>query len=367
MRVHELFKDYTKTIDGEMCYFAGLPGYPRNFSRDTLIAGIIAADRHLLDNQLTMSSRHQGTKYDPLTGEEPGKIHHEWEGVIVRDPYYTTYNACDTTGLYLTGLEILEQLGGASSETVESRRKNIESALDYIQDHTRNGIFWEYPPEGSTNYSLRVTNWKDSVLPIGPEKVEPRYPASYAIAHFQNARGVLAAGNLLDSNELRQSAHDMFVKGIGKFIVDRTFIVMEDNDGNLEQSSSDELHSLAYIPKTYRDQLPLDAIRQRADSLITDAGIACTPADISAKLTDTYHGNVVWMFEQALIHYGASKFGMNDVADITKRCIPHIGSGQELVDVSPTIQPRGNGRQLWSVAAKIYFSDEPSLRQTDLL
>lgn len=362
------FEDYMTEIDGMPCYFAGLPGYPRNFSRDTIIAGIIAADHHMLDNQLAMSYSHQGKAVDPLTGEEPGKIHHEFPGVVVHEPHVSTYNACDTTALYLTGLEFLKHLNKRESlDFLNTHQESIESALQYMLSHIRDDIFWEYPPETARHYSLQITYWKDSILPDINGMEEPAYPVSYALAQFQVARGMLAAANLLHRDDLRQLADAMFTKGIATFIRPEAFCIEQDDQGKLEQSSSDELHALAYIPTDYADMLPIAAIRERAQPLITKAGIACTPEHISRELTDTYHGYVVWVFEQALIHYGASKFGMIDIANVASRCVDYIDTGHELLTIEPAIAPRGNSHQLWSVAAKEYFSENHSLRQTHWL
>jgi hypothetical protein len=362
MKAHEMFENYVTEIDGTVCYFAGLPGYPRNFSRDTIIAGIISADHHLLDNQLNMSSLHQGQKDDPITGEEEGKIHHEYPGVIVHAPYISTYNACDTTALYLIGLEMLSHLNKRESrEFLGEHHSSIEKAITYIMRHTVEDLFWEYPPHRAKHFSLHTTTWKDSIVP-NPEKEEPMYPVSYALAQFQNARGLLAAGRLLDRPDMLEQADRMFTKGITAYIGKTAFCIEQDRAGRLEQCSSDELHALAYIPKEYAKLLPLDAIQERAKPLITPVGIACTPKEISDKLTDTYHGYVVWIFEQAMIHYGCIKFGLNDMAHATTGCTGYIETGHELLSVTPTIAPLGNSHQLWSVAAKVYFSDEPSLR-----
>ncbi|MDB5181304.1 MAG: hypothetical protein JWP13_67 [Candidatus Saccharibacteria bacterium] len=365
MDAHRLFESYLTIIDGVTCYFAGLPGYPRNFSRDTLIAGIIAADHHLLDSQLRMSALHQGAKNDPITGEEPGKIHHEYPGVIVHSPYFSTYNACDTTALYLIGLEILRHLSGHDShEFLATHKASINSALEYLNEHTLKDIFWEFPPKGAAHFSLHTTYWKDSIVPSASGKEEPVYPVTYALAQFQAARGILAAARLLGRHDLLIKADRMFIAGINEFITEKFFCIEQDAEGPLRQPSSDELHALAYIPEAYASLLPLDAIAARALHLVTPAGIACTPQEISDRMKDTYHGYVVWIFEQALIHYGTRKFGLRDLAQITKECAEHIDTGHELLSVIPHIKPRGNTHQLWSVAAGIYFSDEPSLRQT---
>lgn len=368
MAVDDSFDNYLTTIDGTECYIAGLPGYPRNFSRDAIIAGIIAADHKLLDNQLQISCEHQGKNFDTMTGEEPGKIHHEYPGVVVHAPYLTTYDACDTSALYLIGLEILQRLNRRESQDfLDQHGASVELALKYLKHHIRDNIFWEFPPPGAKHFSLHTTYWKDSSLPAARGREEPAYPVSFALAHFQAARGMLAAARILGREDLASRSDAMFKKGIKTYITEDHFCLERDDRGCLNQISSDELHSLAYIPAEYAADLPLEAIRRRAMPLITPAGIACTPREVSEKMADTYHGYVVWIFEQALIHYACNKFGLEDIASATLGCTSYVDAGQELLSITPEIKPLGNGRQLWSVAAKTYFSDKPSLRQASWL
>jgi hypothetical protein len=288
---------------------------------------------------------------------------------MVHEPYVSTYNGCDTTALYLIGLEILWHLNQRESiEFLQQHRGSIERAIAYIERHIdEDNIFWEFPPPGAEHFSLHTTYWKDSIVPNADHSEEPLYPVTFALAQFQVARGLLAAGIMLGSNDLRQQADDMFKAGIITYINEKNFCVEQDESGRLEQASSDELHALAYIPKEYAVLLPLEAIRARAEQLITPVGIACTPQGIAERLTDQYHGYVVWIFEQALMHYGCRKFGLEELATVTTHCLPYMGRGQELLSVIPSIEPLGNDRQLWSVAAKIYFSDMPSLQQVNWL
>lgn len=368
MNIRDQFNSYLTTIEDHQCYMAGLPGYPQNFSRDTLLAGIIATDTHLLSNQLTFSHLKQGKTYDQLTGEEPGKIHHQYPAAVVHSPYRTTYNACETTALYLIALELLYELNESIGSTfITKHQEAIRKAVEYLQRHIVDYIFWEFPPKGARHFSLHTTYWKDSIVPRLTGSDEPRYPVAYALVQFQTARAFLSAAKLLDESQFKNLANKIYETAIHKFITADAFCVEEDNSGRLEQASSDELHALAYIPATYKTILPLPSIAKRAKSLTTKAGIACTPADIGLLLPDQYHGYVVWMFEQALIHYGCKKFGLNNLAQVANRCQPYIHNGQELISVVPSIEPLGNKHQLWSVAADIYFSDEPSLRINPIL
>lgn len=372
------FSCYRQVLEtSEVGYAAGFPHYPRNFSRDTIIAGIISSSGDLLSSQLAISAHHQGVNYDPLTGEMPGKIHHEFPGVkLSSGDKYTTYNACDTTALFLIAAEgILHLNKRALSDFLQQNTRKLEQAVDYIFAHVGNdNLFSEKPPEGSDNYALKVTYWKDSILPQTDGKIEPVYPVVFALAHFIAARGLLSASRLLGDTSLSSTADKMFQTGIKEFIRPDSYTVYRDSTEELRQVSSDELHSLAYIPRMYANLLPIEAMQDRSESLMTPFGYMCTPSEVSKQLSDRYHGDTVWVFEQAMIHYGATKFSLDREAGVAASIAEHIGEGQELFSVSSLSEegaklpiPAGNDRQLWSKAAIEYFagrsllSDKPWL------
>lgn len=355
------FDPFKTSLKGEAAYLAGFPSYPRNFSRDVLLAALLSGDPDLLTSQLRLSHTHQGTKYDPLTGEEPGKIHHEYPGVEYRPGRWTAYNACDTTALYLIGAELLTRLDHeAGPAFMRENRPSLEAAADYLRRHVKDDLFYEFPPPGAEGFSLRVTYWKDSQMLA--EREEPSYPVLYALAHFQAARGLQSAGVLLGEPLLARRAGRMFSRGIREFMHENLFISQGDASALSLAPSSDELHALAYIPRRHRSELPLEAIRRRAEGLETAAGYSCTTRRGDAQLDDHYHGYTVWPFEQALIHYGAGKFGLDAIAGVTERVAGHIGEGTERLKLIPSVAPIGNPRQLWSVAAGEYFAGRSPLR-----
>jgi hypothetical protein len=172
----------------------------------------------------------------------------------------------------------------------------------------------------------------------------------------------MSASTMLGMEELTGVADEMFRRGIRQFILTSKFVVARGPRFVFAQESSDELHCLAYIPSKFGRLLPLKAIQGRARLLETPIGFACTPKAVADELDDKHHGYVVWPFEQALIHYGSTKFGLKRCAACAASIAPHIGIGSELLEVLPEIKPAGNNRQLWSVAASVYFSEAPSLR-----
>ena len=360
------------TVDGDVCFSAGFPTYPANFHRDVLLAALLSEDVELLESQLMLSAKHQGTKHDPLTGEKPGKVPHEIPGVRLpgRGDKLTTYNACDTSALFLIGAQTLLRLDRAKGTAfIAQFGNNLRLAAMHIEDSLHDdGLYWETPPEGADSYALRVTYWKDSrASDVIRNKREPTYPVSYALAHFIAARGLLAYAMVIDDKHARMAAaiaDDMFRVGIARFMSSDAFTVYIDNDGPLVHASSDELHALAFIPRKYRYMLPLSAISRRARQLETPYGYMCLPRSVAHGMRDDdYHADVVWVFEQAMIHWGASKFRLVYEASVASKIQPHIGQGQELFSIvwsgddKPLgLTPRGNSVQLWSEAADWYFS-----------
>ena len=364
------------TADGEACFSAGFPTYKANFHRDVLLAALLSEDVELLESQLILSAKYQGTKFDPLTGEKPGKIPHEIPGAMLpgRGQLLTTYNACDTSALFLIGAQALLRLDQPKGEAfVATYGHNLRTAAIHIEDSLRDdGLYWETPPNGAEGYALRVTYWKDSrASDVARNKREPRYPVTYALAHFIAARGLLAYAMITDNDHARvcaSIADDMFRVGIAQFMRKESFTVYIDSDGPLEHASSDELHALAFIPTRYRYMLPLRAIRWRAAELETPFGYMCLPRAVAHGMRDDdYHADVVWVFEQAMIHWGARKFGLSHEALVAASIHPHIGEGQELFNIvwseddrPISLAPRGNNVQLWSEAADWYFSGQAS-------
>lgn len=357
--------------EGQVHFVAGFPSYPANFSRDVFIAGMLASRADMIASQLAVSAQHQGTKHDPLTGEKPGSIHHEFPGAQLagRGQGYTTYNACDTTALFLIAHEGLMHLDASKATKFQTDYlQNVRQAARYILDHVEHDLYWERPPKGGAKFTLRVTYWKDSILPHADGKTEPHYPVTFALAHFMAARSLLSASLLLADPKLAARADAMYRAGISEFMRPSEFVVYRDQGEIFAQSSSDELHALAYIPKKYATLLPLQAIRARAKSLETDHGYTCTPYQVAKNLADKYHGDAVWVMDQALSHYGATKFGLLHEAQVAARVAPHIKNGQELLAVirdengsAVAVEPAGNDQQLWSVAAAEYLAGRSTL------
>ncbi len=362
-------------------YKAGLPSYPRTFTRDVVISALLMRDSQMLKHAVEFAAHVQGTKNDPLTGEQPGVIFHEYDiekkgGVEISGREGTTfYAASDTTGLFLLAHE--EYLKLSNDKTLaRKQRKNIELATSYILKHLNDEAIFEEDPKfaDAKSYALKVTYWKDSML-FGRKNGDPLYPVVYPLAHIQNMVGLRSAARLLESYELyevaekmRKAIDSLFNESLGNFPI------AIDQEGEIDGISSDGLNSLFYLD-------PGDIMDERIKQIIESSQVLETPYgyqtldnETSKKAEDKYHANTVWTHEQAQIHMGAAKHllsarergensfsnSLSHVMEVSFRVFKYLKenpkSHPELFIVEGNnILPGGNDPQLWAVAAKMYF------------
>jgi glycogen debranching enzyme len=338
-------------------YNAGLPGFPRNFTRDSIISGILTKDAHILRNQLTFSGLHQGTKADAQTGEEPGKIFHEFPGYIMPNGLSTEYNACDTTALFLIGLEHYLTLT-EDKNFIEANHDRIKAATHYIQSHLIEDIFFENPTmAGADKFALKVTYWKDSELAQRKDGA-PSYPVAYFLAHAINLAGVRSASRLLESLELEALAKRMQEK-LHQFYDARTnsFAIAIDSLGPVVAVSSDPLHALFYLEQGDLTAEEINGVHIAGAELETRIGYLTLSPKNKSEVADQYHAATVWPFEQAIINLGARKFGLQHIEEVSRRVYDRLDTDNEIFKVvGDSIEKGGCHTQLWTIAAKKYFS-----------
>lgn len=344
--------------DGVTVYNAGLPRFPRNFTRDGIIAALLADDAEMMRDQLTFCATHQGTQNDPQTGEEPGKIHHEMPGYPIRDRM-TTYNACDACAFYLIGHQWLQKKH-PDQPFLTAYRRSIEAAAAYIVNHLNEEALFEEDSAycGADRFALKVTYWKDSVILDRPEG-EPVFPAVFTLAHIQNLAGLRAAAALLDSPELAQKAAKMKEALISLFDPQTgTFLLARDQSGPIAGISSDGLHALYYLEPGDIPDAWVVSIERASEQLESHIGyLLLTPED-GPRMVNAYHADTVWPFEQALIHAGAGKFGLKRVQRVCERVARTLtASYPELLEVKTTEPAISSNPQLWTISAKRYFQN----------
>lgn len=346
----------------ETYYEAADPGYKSSFTRDSVIAASLAGDPDMLLTVIDYSANRIGTRFSPITGEEPGKPHHELPSVE-NNGRSTAYNACDTAAELLRGIAAIAETQDPA--IVERYRPVINSAVGYIRRHVDlRGLFTENPlfarplaDDGvSHDYALKVTYWKDSELNRHGDR-HPHYPIVYSLAHFQNAYALERIGAALGEERLARYGRYMVEAGLRHLWRGDHFVTAIDEDGEIDSPNSDSLHCLLYIPtgqlpKHFAEKVE-DYMRQLETAAGYRAGIPVT------QEVDPYHMGV-WSHEQALLNAAARKYGLRWAEAVTRRIINHIKPSQgyfpEVLDAE-TFESRGNNRQLWTMAAYVYFAD----------
>lgn len=333
-------------------YRAAYPGYPGNFTRDGILAALLGSDMDALSAQVDYTARHMGRKFNPFTGEEPGKAHHELPGVVYRGAS-TAYNACDTSALYLLGVCALVKNG--RQRVLARHQRAIDSAVGYISSHVIDNLFTEFPPAGAERYALRVTYWKDSVL--NSSRIEPVYPIVYSVAHFVNASALLSLGEIKADGALITTARAMYEAAFSKLWASDHFVAAVDGDGRvIDAPSTDSLFSLNYIPPALLPAGWARKVENYSDRLATDAGYR---AGLARQTIDGYHTSFVWVFEQAIIHMGAKLHGLCHTPAVACRVLDHIKPDQmefpELLNPGKPFKPANSNIQLCTVRAYQYF------------
>jgi glycogen debranching enzyme len=153
---------------GDRYLGAGPPWYLTLFGRDSLISAgmLIAVDPDLAAGTLRALARRQGTRIDPDSAEQPGKIPHELRaevadhgaGLVLPAAYYGTH---DATPLWITTLHKAWRWGMPETE-VRELLPALHRALGWLRDYADpdGDGFLEYIDE--SGHGLANQGWKDS-------------------------------------------------------------------------------------------------------------------------------------------------------------------------------------------------------------
>jgi glycogen debranching enzyme len=154
-------------VDGEYVISAGIPWYSTVFGRDAIITSLqtLPLNPRIAIDTLRYLARRQGTREDPFTEEQPGKILHELRrGEMARSgeiPHVPYYGTVDATPLWLVLLHETWRWTGDAA-LVHDLLPNAERALAWIDrygDADGDG-FVEYC--STSDKGLINQGWKDS-------------------------------------------------------------------------------------------------------------------------------------------------------------------------------------------------------------
>lgn len=293
------------------------------FPRDLLITGLIGNEVNFLHESVRFCAATIGRQRDPRTGEEPGRVLHEFDP-YTQDGLSTRYNACETSHLFL--------IGGArclaAGFDLRAIGDELRAAGEYVLRHIEDDLFWEDPRRaGAERYLLRATYWKDSFL---PGRRELRFPVAYALVQAQTVAALRALGRLSQALDLGfdPGALAARARAVVAALWDRLwdpnadYLALAWDGGELVPGvSSDGLHLLAYLRPEDVPPAKLDSIRRRASELATPYGFRTYAPGQPDYSPTGYHQGAIWPYEQWFIAQGAVVHGLVDVLSVAERVL----------------------------------------------
>jgi glycogen debranching enzyme len=361
---------------------AGVPWYMTLFGRDALLTAYMClmVDPRIAHGVLRTLGRLQGTRVDPRTEEEPGKILHEirfhdrpsWrlaEGTI----YYGTI---DATPLFVILLGELRRWGLAD-ESFDELLPAADRALEWITHYgDRDGDgYVEY--QRSTEHGLSNLGWKDSWdgirfadgrFPEGPialcEVQGYVYAAYVARAHFADE-----AGDHEGARHWRERAAELKAKFREDFwLPDRGWIAIGlDGDKQPIDSLASNMGHCLWSGIVDADLATPVANALMSPEMFSGWGIRTLASSMGPYNPVSYHLGSVWPHDNALCVAGLVRYGfvkeahqvidaMLDVSQHYDGRLPELLSGISRSDLPvPAVYPTSCMPQAWAAASPLLF------------
>lgn len=356
---------------GDQYLAAGSPWYLTLFGRDALWAArlLLPLGTDLAAGTLRALARRQGTRHDPNSEQEPGKILHEIRtsdldnGDVQLSSLY--YGTVDATPLWVCLLHEAWQAGMPVDE-VRALMPNLAAAMKWITGQE----FLTYRP--STTGGLSHQGWKDSHDAfLHSDGSRPAAPIAlceaqgYAHAAAVGAAELAAAFGLSDgplwtewAGGLRARFQDRFwtVDDAGRYPA----IALDGDDRPVEGATSNMGHLLGtgLLDPT---EAALVAARLGQPDLLTPFGLRTLSATSPVFNPFSYHRGSIWPHDTAIAMTGLVAGGHHSLAmrlaDSLLQVSAHFGGHTPelfaVVDGVPLAYPASCRPQAWSAAGVV--------------
>jgi glycogen debranching enzyme len=340
------------------------------FGRDSLITSLKLLDVYactedtyylaLVRKVLTNLAALQGNDVNIESGEEPGKIIHEYrpdrhehlttQGAppwyVYPDGVMRNYDTADATPLFLMVAHAYVRVSGDTA-FIEELLPSIRAGLDWMRcygDSNNDGLFdYRFHPERSCG-GLRTQSWMDSHDSVFFEEsdVEPRYPiapvevqayayvAYRAWADFFLTRDADLSGDLsARADALKRAFNGAYPIRGKRGRMELAFAI--DGDGRqLASARSSMGHCLfaawepgpGAMPESVLDAEYVPAIARRLmapDLYAAQAGIRTLSMRSRRYDPNSYHNGSIWPHDTAIVAEGLEKFGFREEAKRMRR------------------------------------------------
>jgi glycogen debranching enzyme len=303
---------------------AGAPWFMALFGRDALLSSYLALplEPALAVGTLRVLARHQGTRVDARTEEEPGRILHETRlgaaSPLIRGGGSVYYGTIDATPLFVILLGELNRWGLAPTEVAELL-PNADRALAWIEHYgDRDGDgFVEYQRMADTG--LANQGWKDSDdaisfadgrlarTPIALAEVQGYVYAAY----LARAQLALAAGDVALAARLSARAGRLKTAFNERFWLPEQgwFAIGLDADKQPIDALASNLGHCLWTGLIDEDKAGAVAERLMSAEMFTGWGVRTLASTMAVYNPMSYHNGSVWPHDNALIATGLIRYG----------------------------------------------------------
>ncbi len=366
---------------------AGVPWFVGLFGRDSLLPTIqCLAFNPDLGRHTTESLAHwQGTKDEPRTREQPGKILHELRvGELAHlDEVSQTpsYAAVDSTLLFL--IAIARHIGWTGEMALFDRlRPNIDRALEWLDRKTDENESGYVTYEGVADGCQPINqSWRDSGT--GVLRADGTYPVPpLALVEVQGyayqARMLIAplfrrSGENARADRLEADARDLRANFLRDFWMEQEgcyCLALEKGRQQVASVTSNAAQVLWTGIATAEHAHRVTERMMKSD-MFSGWGIRTLSANHPLFDPLAYQQGSVWPFDNALIVSGLRRYGQDEAAlrvvaatlDAAegfrlKRLPEFIAGSERLSGDGPIHTPRADPLQAWSAAAIPFMTSE---------
>jgi glycogen debranching enzyme len=361
---------------------AGAPWFMALFGRDSLLSSYMALliDPNLAAGTLQTLAEIQGTKVDPDTEEEPGRIPHEVRlglntGLALGGTAY--YGTADATPLFVSVLGELSRWG-LGGDIIDSLLPHADRALEWIEhfgDRDGDG-FVEYlrpNPHGLLNQGWKDSwdgiNFADGRMaepPIALCEVQGYVYAAYV------GRSLLArsAGDRALEDKWAERAASLKASFNERFWLPEKgyFAIALDKDKQPVDSCTSNMGHCLWVGIVDEDKAPMVAERLMSPEMFTGWGIRTLASDMGAYNPVSYHNGSVWPHDTALVATGLMRYGFVDEASRIASGLfaaaahfdgrlPELFCGFDRADFpEPVPYPTACSPQAWAAAAPVQLA-----------
>jgi glycogen debranching enzyme len=359
---------------------AGAPWFMALFGRDSILTSYMAlpVDPELALGTLQTLAEFQGSKSDPKTEEQPGRILHEVrlgvDASLALGGGNVYYGSVDATPLFVVLLGELQRWSGTNAETAELIPA-ADRALAWIADYgDRDGDgFVEY--QRAESHGLVNQGWKDSwdginfadgsfaEPPIALCEVQGYVYSAYL------ARGLIAkdGGDDREAERWAQKAAELKSEFNKRFwLPDRGyFAIALDGDKRAVDACASNMGHCLWSGIVDDDKAAAVAERLLSPEMFSGWGIRTLATDMGAYNPASYHNGSIWPHDNALIVAGLMRygfveeahrvaFGVLDAAEAFGGRLPELFCGFERDRYpEPVAYPTSCSPQAWASATPL--------------